>query len=54
MRELSIFLASKLSIEKDSSDSVINVFMKSFMLLFLHIKYLYSKFKQIAYIDKMF
>ena len=54
MRELSIFLASKLSTEKDSSDNVINAFIKSFILLFLYIKYQYIKFKQIAYIDKMF
>ena len=54
MRELSIFLASKLSTEKDSSDNVINAFIKSFILLFLYINNQYAKFKQIANIDKMF
>ena len=54
MRELSIFLADKMSTEKNSSDNVSNVFIKSFILLFLYIKNQYGKFKQIANIDKMF
>ena len=54
MRELSIFLANKISTEKNSSDNARNVFIKNFILLFLYIKNQYSKFKQIANIDKMF
>ena len=54
MRELSIFLANKISTEKNSSDNASNVFIKSFILLFLYIKNKYGKFKQIANIDKMF
>tara|TARA_B100001741_G_scaffold249920_1_gene211561 strand:+ start:1859 stop:2053 length:195 start_codon:yes stop_codon:yes gene_type:complete len=54
MRELSIFLANKISTEKNSSDNASNVFIKSFILLFLYIKNQYGKFKQIANIDKMF
>ena len=54
MRELSIFLANKISTEKNSSNNASNVFIKSFILLFLYIKNQYGKFKQIANIDKMF
>ena len=54
MRELSIFLANKISTEKNSSDKASNVFIKNFILLFLYIKNQYGKFKQIADIDKMF
>ena len=54
MRELSILLANKISTEKNSSDNASNVFIKSFILLFLYIKNQYGKFKQIANIDKMF
>ena len=54
MRELSIFLANKISTEKNSSDNASNVFIKSFILLCLYIENQYVKFKQIANIDKMF
>ena len=49
-----MFLANKISTEKNSSDKASNVFIKNFILLFLYIKNQYGKFKQIADIDKMF